>query len=82
MSGVLAGGLVALALGMALAAVLATRAGVPGPGFVVLTGHLLAAVVAVAAQRMADRTNALRGAFAALVVVGVAAVALAALWLA
>lgn len=77
-SGTLAGGLLALALGMVGAAVLAVRSGMPGPGVGLLVGHAVAAVVAVVAQRRADREH---GSLAALAVVVVGAVALTTFWL-
>jgi hypothetical protein len=79
-SGVLAGGLVALAVGLVAAWYLASGAGVPGPGAGVLVGHGLAAVAAVVAQVRADRRPDGRGALAAWVVVALAAAVLVLQW--
>lgn len=83
LSGLLAGGLVVLALALGVAWVVATRTGAPGPAPSFLAWHAVAAVVAVVAQVRADRAaDGGHGAGAALAVVGVSAVVLAALWLA
>ena len=82
LSGVLAGGLVALALALAVAALLARRAGTPGPGASTLVWHAAAAVAAVAAQSFADRRGDRAGMVGALVVLAVTAAAVGALWLA
>jgi hypothetical protein len=79
LSGVLAGGLVVLALALVGSWVVATRLGVPGPPVSFLVWHGLAAVAAVALQVRADRA---RSSAAALGVVVLSAVVLAALWLA
>ncbi|WP_232660424.1 hypothetical protein [Pseudonocardia sp. TRM90224] len=79
-SGLLAGGLVLLALVLVATQFLA--AGTDGPGTSMLVWHGVAAVVAVGAQVHADRTPGPRGTVAALVVVGIAAAVLAFLWLA
>jgi hypothetical protein len=78
-SGVLAGGLVVLAVALAVTWVVATRLGVPGPPPAFLAWHALAAALAVALQVRADRA---RSALAALGVVAISAAVLAALWLA
>lgn len=57
LSGVLAGGLVALAIVMCLAQWLAGNSGSPGPGAVVVVGHLLAALAAVVLQVAAERSG-------------------------
>jgi hypothetical protein len=57
LSGVLAGGLVALAIVMCLAQWLAGNSGSPGPGAAVVVGHLLAALVAVVLQVAAERSG-------------------------
>jgi hypothetical protein len=82
LSGVLAGGLVALALALAVAALLAGRAGTPGPGASTLVWHAAAAIAAVAAQSFADRRGDRAGTVGALVVLAVTAAAVGALWLA
>jgi hypothetical protein len=80
-SGVLAGGLVALALALLVAGVVAQRHAVPGPGALSIAGHVVAAVVAVLVQRRADRTTGVAGAGAALGVVALTAVVLGVQWL-
>lgn len=81
-SGVLAGGLVALAVGLVVAWVIATRSGMPGPGGQTLAWHAVAAVAAVVAQRRADRRPGAPGVLAALAVVVITVVVLAVQWLA
>jgi hypothetical protein len=76
-SGVLAGGLVALAVALVSSWVIATRLGVPGPPVSFLVWHALAAVAAVVLQVRADRARS-AGASAAVVVL--AAAVLSALW--
>ena len=78
-SGVLAGGLVALALVLAAGSWYADRTGLPGPGPGMLIGHGVAGVAAVVGQvwvdRRADRTGSLAAALlAALIVAGLTAV--------
>ena len=78
-SGLLVGGLVALALVLAAGWWYADRTGLPGPGQGMLIGHGVAAVAAVTGQvwvdRRSDRTGTLAAALlAALVVAGLAAV--------
>ncbi len=74
LSGVLVGGLVALALVLLGGWFYADRSGLPGPGLVVLVGHGTAAVAAVVAQvwvdRRPDRTGTLAAAALAALVVG------------
>jgi cobalamin biosynthesis protein CobD/CbiB len=79
-TGLLAGGLVALVLALGVAWVIADAEGAPGPGPVRMVGHLVAAVVAVAAQRYADRHHDGRGAVAALVVLAVTVAVLLIAW--
>jgi 4-amino-4-deoxy-L-arabinose transferase-like glycosyltransferase len=81
LTGVLAGGLVALALALVAIAVLAGRAGSPPPRVGMLTWHVLAAAGAVGAQYVADRRPDPVGTVAALSVVALTAVVLGALWL-
>ena len=81
LSGVLAGGMVALFAALVVAWVIALRAGAPGPGAVVLVVHACAAVIAVAVQRHADRTAGPRGVLAALVTIVVVAALLIYEWL-
>ncbi|MBV9728446.1 MAG: hypothetical protein JO309_03345 [Pseudonocardiales bacterium] len=55
LSGVLAGGLVALAVAVCVAQGLASTSGRPGPGMAVVIGHVVAALAAVVLQLAADR---------------------------
>ncbi len=80
-SGVLTGGLVALALVLLVAGIVAQQREVPGPGVLAIAGHIVAAVAAVLVQRRADRTRGLVAAGAALAVVALSVVVLAAQWL-
>lgn len=74
LSGVLVGGLVALALVLLAGWWYADRTGLPGPGTGMLVGHGVAAVAAVVAQvwvdRRPDRTATLGAALLAALVVG------------
>ena len=74
LSGLLVGGLVALALVLVAAWWYADRTGFPGPGPGMLIGHGVAAVAAVAAQlwvdRRRDRVGTLVAALLAVAVVG------------
>jgi hypothetical protein len=79
LSGVLAGGLVALTLVLLAGWFYADRLGLPGPGQGVVVGHCVAAVAVIIAQvwvdRRTDRTGTLgAAALATLVVVGLALV--------
>jgi hypothetical protein len=82
LSGVLAGGLVALALVLAVVALLARHAGTPGPGASTLVWHAAAAIAAVAAQSFADRRGDRAGTVAALTVLALTVAAVGGLWLA
>jgi len=55
LSGVLAGGLVALAVAVCAAQWLAGTSGRPGPGMTTVVGHVVAALVAVALQLASER---------------------------
>lgn len=81
-SGLLAGGLVALVLALGVAWSLAARENAPGPGVALVAGHLVAAVVAVTAQVYADRHRDGRGSLASLAVVAVTAAVLVIAWIA
>ena len=75
LSGLLVGGLVALALLLFAGWWYARRTGLPGPGLGVLVGHGLAALAAIITQAWVDRRADRRGtlvaaALAALVVAG------------
>jgi hypothetical protein len=80
-SGVLAGGLVALSVTLLVAGIVAQQREVPGPGVAAIGGHVVVAVVAVLVQRRADRAAGLAAAGAALGVVALTAVVLGAQWL-
>ncbi|MHA6620071.1 hypothetical protein [Pseudonocardia sp. DLS-67] len=80
-SGVLAGGIVALAVALLVAGIVAQQRLMPGPGAVSIGGHVVAAVAAVLLQRRADRTAGPRAAGWALAVVVLTAVVLAVQWL-
>jgi uncharacterized membrane protein YpjA len=81
-SGLLAGGLVALAVLLLVAAIVAQQRAVPGPGAVMVAGHVAAAVAAVLVQRRADRARGPAAVGAAIAVVALTAVVLAVQWLA
>jgi hypothetical protein len=81
LSGVLVGGLVALALVLLAGWFYADRIGLPGPGTGMLVGHLVAAAVAVAAQVWADRRTDAVGTLAALTLSAVVVGGLTAAWL-
>ncbi|GAA4665674.1 MULTISPECIES: hypothetical protein [Amycolatopsis] len=78
LTGSLAAGLAGLAVIVLGAGVVSALLGAPGPGVWLLVGHPVAAVLALAAQRFADRRDgAVAGVAGAVVVV----VVLLALWL-
>jgi hypothetical protein len=82
LSGLLAGGLVVLALALAVAWVIAQQRAVAGPSAVGVAGHALAAAMSVLAQRTADRRSGPAAVAAALAVVLVTSVVLVVQWLA
>jgi hypothetical protein len=65
LSGVLAGGLVALAIAVCLAQWLAAASSRPGPGMPAMVGHVVAAVAAVGLQLVAERSQGRSAALAA-----------------
>ncbi|HVE96741.1 MAG TPA: hypothetical protein VNA67_07145 [Pseudonocardiaceae bacterium] len=77
LSGVLAGGLVVLAVALCAAQWLAGTSGRPGPGTAAVVGHLVAALATVALQLAADR---LRGRIAVLASGSVLVIAAGVLW--
>jgi hypothetical protein len=81
-TGLLAGGLVALAVALVVAWIIADRIGSPGPGPGTLVWHGLAAVGAVLGQRVADRQAGALGWAAMAAVVAITAAVLAVQWLA
>lgn len=81
MSGMLVGGLVALALVLLAGWCYADRVGLPGPGAGMLVGHLVAAAAAVAVQVWVDRRTDRVGTLAALALSGVLVGGLTLVWL-
>ena len=81
-TGLLAGGLVALTLALVVAWFVADKVGSPGPGPGMLAWHTVAAVAAVVAQVQADRRTGLPGRLAMAAVVVITTVVLAVQWLA
>ncbi|WP_033440130.1 hypothetical protein [Saccharothrix sp. NRRL B-16314] len=79
-SGALAVGLVLLALAMIGVQVYAGAHDLPGPGFGVVVGHVVAAVAAVVAQVVADRRKGWPVTVCGLVVVLLVAVTLWVFW--
>jgi hypothetical protein len=77
LSGVLAGGLVALAIAVCMAQWLAGTSGRPGPGMAAVVGHVVAALAAVVLQLAAERS---RGCSAALAAWSILLLAAAVLW--
>lgn len=80
LAGVLAGGMVVLALGITAVWFGADRYGLPGPGADVVIGHLVGAAIAVVGQRVADRRPDRTGTIAAVVVVLLVAFVLGFAW--
>ncbi|SHK91358.1 hypothetical protein SAMN05443637_11490 [Pseudonocardia thermophila] len=80
-TGLLAGGLVAMLLALSLAWLIAAGHDAPGPGLGRIGGHLVAAVVAVAAQRYADRHPGVRGLLGSAVVLLTTVLLLALAWI-
>ena len=75
-TGSLAAGLAVLAVGVLVVGLVCAITGAPGPGPVLLIGHPVAAVLALVAQRVADRRSGLpaAGGGAAVVLFAVSAV--------
>lgn len=80
LSGALALGLAVLAGVVLVFQILAWAQGMPGPGALTVVGHLVAAGLALLAQRFADRRRGWQGAVAVLAVVAVSATALWLFW--
>jgi hypothetical protein len=79
-SGALAVGLGALAAVVVVLQILAWIGGLPGPGLLTVAGHLVAAGLAVLAQRFADRHRGWPGMLAVLAVLVVTTVTLWLYW--
>ncbi|WP_415973526.1 hypothetical protein [Rhodococcus sp. 077-4] len=69
LSGVVTAGLVVLAIGVAVAQYLGHSRGFPGPGGISVAAHIVAAVVAVVAQRVTDHRRGLSAFLGAIVVI-------------
>ncbi|WP_410623065.1 hypothetical protein [Amycolatopsis sp. cmx-8-4] len=80
-TGSLAAGLTVLAVGVLVVAGACLYTDAPGPGPVLLIGHPVAAVLALLAQRVADRRNGLPAAGAGIAVVLFVVSALTLFWL-
>jgi hypothetical protein len=80
-SGIVAGGLAALAVVLFVGWVVTARSGTAGPGTGMLLGHGIAAVVALAGQSVADRRRDRTGLLAAVGVLAVGVAVLCGFWL-
>jgi hypothetical protein len=80
LSGALAVGLAVLAGVVLVFQVIAWARDIPGPGLLTVAGHILAAGLALLAQRFADRRSGWQGAAAVLGVLAISAVALWLFW--
>jgi hypothetical protein len=78
LAGALAVGLSVLAIVVLVFQALAWIRDMPGPGALMVVGHLTAAILAVLVQRVADRAS---GAMAAAAAVAVVAITAATMWL-
>ncbi len=81
LTGSLAAGLAVLAVGVLVVAGICLITGAPGPGLLLAVGHPVAAVLALAVQRVADRRNGPIALVAGLGVVAITAAALTFFWL-
>jgi hypothetical protein len=81
-TGSLAAGLAVLAIGVLVVAGIDLNTGAPGPGAVLLIGHPVAAMLALLAQRVADRRNGAPAVGAGVAVVLFTVSALTLFWLA
>ncbi|WP_410639253.1 hypothetical protein [Amycolatopsis sp. lyj-346] len=81
LTGSMAAGLVVLAVGVLVVGVICLFTGAPGPGAASLIGHPLAAVLALVAQRVADRRSGLPAAGGGAAVVLFAVSAATIFWL-
>ncbi len=80
LSGMVAAGVVVLAVVVVGAAYVGGNRNFPGPGTEAIVWHLVAAVLAITAQILADRTRGAVAAGASLLVVGIAAALLWTQW--
>lgn len=80
LSGIVTGGLVVLALGVAVTQYLGHSRGFPGPGALSVAAHIVAAIVAVIAQRITDHRRGLSAVLGALVVLVAAGLVLWTQW--
>ncbi|MDS0135035.1 hypothetical protein H5970_41715 [Amycolatopsis sp. CM201R] len=81
-TGSLAAGLAVLAAGVLAVGIICLFTGAPGPGATLLIGHPIAAVLALLAQRVADRRNGPPAVGAGLAVVLFTVSAITMFWLA
>ncbi|MHA4848842.1 hypothetical protein L1080_004745 [Rhodococcus sp. MSC1_016] len=79
-SGAVAAGVVILCLVVIGSAYVGGGRGFPGPGAVSITAHIVASVVVVVAQRIADRRDGLAAVLASVAVLAAAALLLATQW--
>lgn len=80
LSGSLAAGLTVFALGLVGVQIWQSQQGEPGPEWSVVTGHLVAAALALVCQRFADRRRDTLGTLAAVAVFGIVVVTLWIFW--
>lgn len=80
LSGIVTGGLVVLALGVAVTQYLGHSRGFPGPGALSVAAHIVAAIVAVVAQRITDHRRGFSAVLGALVVLVAAGLVLWTQW--
>ncbi|OZC72948.1 hypothetical protein CH274_25405 [Rhodococcus sp. 06-418-5] len=80
LSGIVTGGLVVLALGVAVTQYLGHSRGFPGPGALSVAAHIVAAIVAVIAQRITDHRRGFSAVLGALVVLVAAGLVLWTQW--
>lgn len=82
LTGSFAAGLVVLAVVVLGSGVFAMSTGAPGPGLLILIGHPVGAVLALVAQRLADRRTGIVAAGAGAAVLAITAANVMILWLA
>ncbi|QSE89138.1 hypothetical protein JWS13_11195 [Rhodococcus pseudokoreensis] len=79
-SGAVAAGVVILCLVVIGSAYVGGGRGFPGPGAISITAHVVASVVVIVAQRIADRRDGLAAVVASVAVLAAAALLLATQW--